>query len=425
MWVSADGGYTWGQCTQEAAWEDRRVPSTVLDETGRLLLLGGYDDAGVYYNDVWRTGMSFDDSTAIASVCGITIPACGPGLTCLPTDAGFQRLADGSVTCAALRACASSPAAPTSILFTLQSSMAPWSARSTMQVELYGRATTYRSHTTGQTVSVAANSLIMQGNQNLHENDVWLSSDRGVTWQLIAGVSRNGPSGVVAAASPFDGSSFSPDASFGGYAVDSTFSMFRIGGSVDSGECTEAVFRSTDGKTWSNQITVRSRLFSPLRDETVAVADGTGRLYLMGGRRCPDKTSLNDVWMSSDKGQNWQLQTASAGWSRRIAPFVLNVRSATLGSDSLVLFGGVDSTGDRNDIWVSTTQGKMWVRMTDQAPWPSRNNANAEVTAFYHPPHALYLCVADVCLLLCGAVSVGVGRRWLDVGPVRGERRLL
>ena len=357
-----------------------RAVFTVLDETGRLVLLGGYDDAGVYYRDVWRTTMSFNDYTAISAVCGISIPACGPGLTCMPTDPGFQRMADGSVTCNALRACASSPAPPTSILFNLQCSQAPWSARSTMQTELLGRATSYRNQQTGQTVSVPANSLIMQGNQNYRENDVWLTSDRGVSWQLIAGVSMNGASGMVAAAAPYDASSFTPDASFGGYTVDSQYAMYRIGGAIGSGVCTEAVFRSTDGKTWTNQINPRSRLFSPLRDETVAVADSIGRLYLMAGRRCPDKASLNDVWTSSDQGQNWQLQTGAASWSKRIAPFVLHVKSATLGSDTLLLFGGVDSTGDRNDVWATTTLGKTWVRMTDQAPWPSRNNANAEVT---------------------------------------------
>ena len=382
IWVSADGGYTWGLCNENAPYEDRRVPATVLDETGRLLVMGGYDDQGTYYNDVWRSQVSFDDYTSVARICGVTIPACGPGLTCLPSDSSFQQNADGSVTCAALRSCSSNPASPTSIEFQLQCSSAPWSARSTMQVELYGRQTSYKSITSGQMVSVSANSLIMQGNGNFIENDVWLSSDRGQTWQLIAGVSYNGSNGLTAAAAPYDVSSFTPDSSFGGYTVDNAFNIYRIGGSLADGQCTDAVFLSTDGKTWTNQVTASSRRFSPLRDETVAVADSAGRLYLLGGRRCGDKARLNDVWMSSDKGRNWVLQTANAAWSARIAPFVLNQRNKGTGTDVLLLFGGVDGTGDQNDIWYSTSQGVRWSLMTQtgRASWPSRNNLNAETT---------------------------------------------
>ena len=382
VWVSADGGYTWAQCNENAPYEDRRVPATVLDETGRLLVLGGYDDQGTYYNDVYRSQVSFDDYTSLARICGVTIPACGPGLTCLPTDSSFQQQSDGSVTCAALRACAANPAPPTSIEFRLQCGSAPWSARSTMQVELYGRPTSYKSLTSGQMVSVAANSLILQGNQNFVENDVWLSSDRGQSWQLIAGVSHNGTNGRTAAASPYDVSSFTPDSSFGGFTVDSAFNIYRIGGSLADGQCTDAVFLSTDGKTWNNQITANSRRFSPLRDETVAVADSAGRLYLLGGRRCGDKARLNDVWMSSDKGKNWVRQTASAAWSARIAPFVLSQRNKGASTDVLLLFGGVDGSGDKNDIWYSTNQGVRWVAMTQtgRPHWSSRNNLNAEVT---------------------------------------------
>ena len=384
IWVSVDGGYTWGQCNENAPYEDRRVPGTVLDKTGRLLVAGGYDDQSTYYNDVWRSQLSFDDYTSVARICGVTIPACGPGLTCLPSDSSFQQSADGSVTCTALRACSSNPAPPTSIAFQLQCASAPWSARSTMQVELYGRQTSYKSLTSDQMVGVSANSLIMQGNQNFVENDVWLSSDKGQTWQLIAGVSYNGTNGRTAAAAPYDASSFTPDSSFGGYTVDNSYNIYRIGGSLADGQCTDAVFLSTDaGKTWVNQITSNSRRFSPLRDETVAVADSAGRLYLLGGRRCGDKARLNDVWMSSDRGRNWALQTATAAWSARIAPFVLNQRNRGTGTDVLLLFGGVDGNGDLNDVWFSTNQGVRWAPLMAQnghAPWPSRNNLNAEVT---------------------------------------------
>lgn len=248
--------------------------------------------------DVWRSGLSFDDFTAVGQICGVKIPACGPGLTCLPTDPSFSRMADGSVSCAALRQCANTPVPPSSVIFTLACSAAPWSARSTMQVEMMGRATTF-TNTQGQTVSVGPGSLIMQGNSNLKENDVWLSSDKGVTWHLIAGVSQLGDHGVQAAHSPYDQTSFTPDASFGGFTVDNSFNIYRIGGAVEGGACANSVWMSTDGKTWTNQVTSASTTFSPLRDETIAVADNQNRLYLIGGRRCGDKANLNGQSTSS------------------------------------------------------------------------------------------------------------------------------
>lgn len=444
VWVSVDGGYTvnlshsdptvfhfsfffsnlslfslslslsfslslqWGQCLEDAPFGDSRQPSTVLDNLGRLLVMGGYDTQRSF-NDVWRSGMSFFSYSHVSSACNVKIPACGPGLTCLPSDPSYTRKSDGSVSCSALRQCQTSRG----IDFTLQTAHAPWSARAASQVELYTKGLTYTPVGSGSSVRVTGSALIIQGSLNL-ENDVWISTDHGRNWNLLAGVTRSG----VHATSPFDSRSFVA-ADFGGFAVMNDNSIYRIGGRTGPAVCTNAVWASSDGgKTWKNQVVSTSRTFSPLRDETIGLADSAGNLYFMAGRLCgntagkssqsntrhtllqplippPDITlasvlinnffgfsslvRLNDVWMSSDKGRNWKLQTAGAEWSPRVAPFVVSLKARSSGKDALVLFGGVYQR-DMNDVWVSSNQGVTWQLMIGQAPFLSRNNANSEVT---------------------------------------------
>ena len=368
-----------GLCAQDAPFEDRRVPATVLDESGHLLVMGGYDDQGRRYNDVWRTAVSFDDYTQVARICNVTIPSCGPGLTCLPSDPGFQRIGE-AVTCNALRACSTNPVLPSSMEFILQCGRAPWSPRGTMQVEMYGRPTSFRSTTTGAVVSVSSNSFVLMGNQNYAENDVWLSSDKGRTWNLIAGVSLNGTSGPTRAAEPYDAQSFPvPVARFGGMTMDAQSNLYRIGGRTGPSTCTGETWISADGKTWTNQ--AGGAEVTPQRDETASVVDSLGRLYLMGGRTCVERTNLNDVWTSADRGRNWRRQTAAAPWSARVAAFGLLVKSSTVGADVILLYGGQADDAYKNDVWASTTQGRTWVSLPQVSgrSWAPRNFHNSEL----------------------------------------------
>jgi len=108
VWVTADGGYTWGACTTEACWPDRREMSTVLDRNGFFFVLGGRASASntVQYNDVYRSSFSFNDLGKVALACQVNIPACGPGLTCWPGASDTVVTPDG-VTCPALVRCQS------------------------------------------------------------------------------------------------------------------------------------------------------------------------------------------------------------------------------------------------------------------------------------------------------------------------------
>ena len=386
VWVSADGGYTWGVCVADAAFNDRRYQMTVLDEQGHLIVAGGENAAGAPLNDVWRSSLSFTANNAadVARACGITIPRCGIGLSCLPSSEGFRRLPGKlGVTCAR---CVN-PVGYNRMDFVQVTPSASWSPRSRGNVELMRRAITWRSVVGGIARPAPANSLILQGNSNYRENDVWISTDRGVVWELIAGHSLYGRNGDVGAYDQFFRSSFSPDTYAPAFALDSNGYIYRIQGEVsDGGECSNDVWTTTNGLQWTNQYTpATTRRITPARLYAGAIGDSRGNIYVSGGRACTGANTAsverNDVWMSADKGKTWTQQTATAAFPRRAVHQMLSWNSKTLGKDTLIVFSGWSGTGDYNDVYASSDQGKQWRVLTAMAPWMSRDDANAEVTS--------------------------------------------
>jgi len=96
VWVSPNGGYSWGQCVAEAEWEDRRYQLTLLDGDGYLWVMGGLSSTGENLADMWKSMWTFNDISTTATKCRITIPGCGAGLKCFPNSAGTLVASDGS-----------------------------------------------------------------------------------------------------------------------------------------------------------------------------------------------------------------------------------------------------------------------------------------------------------------------------------------
>ena len=97
VWLSANGGYTWGLCVKDATWEDRRYQMTLLDNDGALWVMGGIDQGNQRLGDIWKTntGISFNNVNDITTRCKVSVPSCGAGLLCNP-GAGTLIAADGS-----------------------------------------------------------------------------------------------------------------------------------------------------------------------------------------------------------------------------------------------------------------------------------------------------------------------------------------
>eukprot|EP00931_Biecheleriopsis_adriatica_P077351 TRINITY_DN50939_c0_g1_i1.p1 TRINITY_DN50939_c0_g1~~TRINITY_DN50939_c0_g1_i1.p1 ORF type:complete len:421 (+),score=42.38 TRINITY_DN50939_c0_g1_i1:81-1343(+) len=203
-------------------------------------------------------------------------------------------------------------------------------------------------------------------------NDVWSSLDSGQTWTQLtsnagweprAGLSAVVHNGalVVACGSQNDDSSTVP----GGAPARIYFND---------------VWSSEDGgTTWKRLVK-----HGPFKERAGAWLESRGDwLYLFGGEEgftCSDPTRpcppyFNDVWRSRD-GAQWNLVTASAGWSARPG-FVVPQLSK---EKEFVLFGGyglppgngsgVGPPSNPTDMWRSA-DGKFWIKMP-QRPWNAR-----------------------------------------------------
>ena len=129
---------------------------------------------------------------------------------------------------------------------------------------------------------------------------------------------------------------------------------------------TNEVWSSTDGAQWE----LASKAgWSPRI--AAAVVEFKGRMWMLGGTENyyfgDDKSLKNDVWSSAD-GKDWKLETADAGWSPRAYH-----QAAVLNGKLYVLGGGnyVPKYHAVNDVW-SSSDGKTWERVTEQAGWSPR-----------------------------------------------------
>ena len=58
--------------------------------------MGGASSSGSNLGDIWKSAWTFNDVTATARQCRITVPSCGAGLKCLPNTGDTLVASDGS-----------------------------------------------------------------------------------------------------------------------------------------------------------------------------------------------------------------------------------------------------------------------------------------------------------------------------------------
>jgi len=153
-------------------------------------------------------------------------------------------------------------------------------------------------------------------------NDVWRSSDNGVTWirmNTSAGwLERYGHSSITM-----------PDGS-----------IILMGGAKTIGDLND-VWRSTDhGETWT-EVTRSADWSARANQGAVVLSDGS--IILFGGNTYG--IFLNDTWRSIDYGKTWTNVNTGPGWSPRDL-----FTSLAMPDGSIVLIGG-ESHVFMNDIW--------------------------------------------------------------------------
>jgi hypothetical protein len=119
-------------------------------------------------------------------------------------------------------------------------------------------------------------------------------------------------------------------------------SIVLMGGSCGSALRND-VWRSTDnGTTWT-QMNTGADWLARYYHSSVVMPDGS--IVMMGGVRDQSNIFLNDVWRSTDNGATW-TQLPDAVWTARIGH-----RSVAMPDGSIVLMGGGDNGGNKNDVW--------------------------------------------------------------------------
>jgi PKD repeat protein len=296
-------GTGWTRMNSSAAWTARYIHSSVSMPDGSIILMGGYDTTG--RNDVWR---SFDN--------GITwtrqTAAAGWPATYFPIG---HLMPDGSIVVIAVKDGSSSQASvwrstDYGVTWTRQTATAGWSARGQIS----------------SAVMPDGSIIVSGGTQSggfTQFNDVWRSTDYGVTWTQQTGSAawpqRYGHTSVAL-----------PDGSIvimGGYT-------YQYGYRND-------VWRSTDnGVSW---VPVNASAGWQPRHQHHSVTMPDSSILLMGGMY--SDAYLNDVWRSADKGETW-TPVMNAEWSgRRMSSNVVMPDGSTL------ILGGYTSAGPVNDIW--------------------------------------------------------------------------
>ena len=189
-------------------------------------------------------------------------------------------------------------------------------------------------------------------------DDVWKSTDRGVNWVKVT------PS------TPPAGTFFPMDDKFTSAVLGNT--IYVMGGiqrrttaprrtRLNQVWSSTAAPTTSIGAAWGN-ITGTSTPFPKRSGHTSVVLEsgsgGVPELYVIGGTDIGDK---NDVWSSPD-GTNWTEVTASATSSRKFTAREGH-SSAVVGSDIYVI-GGSQSGSLKNDVWKSVNNGAAWSRVT-------------------------------------------------------------
>ncbi|MDP3396887.1 MAG: DUF3821 domain-containing protein [Methanoregula sp.] len=126
-------------------------------------------------------------------------------------------------------------------------------------------------------------------------------------------------------------------------------------------------------QAWTQQ-TASAGWSARVAHSSVVLPDGS--IIVMGGGSIDGSNRRNDTWRSTDKGATWTRMSASSGWTARMVH-----SSVAMPDGSIVLMGGVDSISRKNDIWRSTDNGATWTMVNSSPGWAPRGDHRTEVMA--------------------------------------------
>ena len=271
--------------------------------------------------------------------------------------------------------------------FRLLNSTAPkWSVRSSAALHFVDRTTSFRDGSNGRAVILTSYFLLYSGDnaQGTTSNDVWASTN-GQSWVWVAGVQINGEKhGSYPDTFPFRVGA--------AHCQDVGLRQYLVGGSSDN-LLSNDVWMSVDGFRWNLQTPAAQ--FDPVQGASMAADTSVpppGRIYLAGGvlsaRGWPSSSA---VWSSVNQGRTWLQMTSGVGeFLRPIGPGArTSAQLLGLPSGQLLWMTGVNSKSAdvdydayRQDVWVSSSQGRAWAATNlGVSGFERRDDARVVVTA--------------------------------------------
>ena len=177
-------------------------------------------------------------------------------------------------------------------------------------------------------------------------DEVWQSTDRGVTWTQATNATDPKFSARSAAAAVVLGSA-------------GAAKLYVIGGNTTRGAGTSGlddVWESGDGTSWTqvNASAASGDKFAARKEHSAAAVGDT--VYVIAGDQ--GGGARRDVWTSGDKGATWTQAARNAEFPAR-----RDHASAAQGGVLYVIGGGEGSTRLFNDVWKSTDGGRSWVNV--------------------------------------------------------------
>ena len=201
------------------------------------------------------------------------------------------------------------------------------------------------------------------GKPEISSNEVWRSSDGGLTWDQVAGGTR-----------------FTDRANHGSVVLDGALYVIA-GRETDATTGRDDVWRSADrGVSWSRVTPTGASVPFPMDYGFASAVLGT-TMYVMGGIRRPPFTRLDEVWQSTDRGVTWTQATNATDpkFPARSQNAAVVLRNA--GAAKLYVIGGYDSSSnDLDDVWESG-DGASWTQVNASAASGDKFAARKEHSA--------------------------------------------
>ena len=271
-------------------------------------------------------------------------------------------------------------AAADGLKFTLVTADTPWTGRAMASLHVFTKPISFREADSGEQRTFPTSLIMFGGWVPLTfadtQNDVWASSNLGRDWSLISGRTLGRQAQAYAAES-----SFTDTYNAGSASVQDPVSqaIYKLGGLLNSPMGAE-VWRTTNAVQWVEQSAYGREPYHSSGFYPAVTANSKGRLIEATGG---DRTTLgNDVWMTTDSGRNWRLQTDKAPYAARYAQASMSWQSASAlsGADVMWIIGGQTSYDNLNDVWATSDEGKTWAVINAAGPFPQRHLGGSAVT---------------------------------------------